>query len=143
VSLSDLPALNATLNAISALLLIVGRVAIAGGRQDFHRRTMITALSVSAAFLTSYLIYHAQHGSTPFEGEGWSRSLYFSILISHTILAASLVPLVIVTVRRALRRDFEAHRRIARITWPVWFYVSVTGVLIYFMLYQWFAADSL
>lgn len=142
MGIQDLPALNASLNGLAAILLVVGRVAIRSGRRGLHQKLMVSTLVVSAAFLTSYLIYHYQHGSTPFAGEGWSRPLYFTILISHTILAASLVPLVFVTVRHAVRSDFERHPRWARITWPIWVYVSVTGVIIYFMLYQWFAAPT-
>lgn len=142
MSISDLPALNASLNGVAAALLIAGRWAIARGDRRLHRRLMVTALGVSAAFLISYLVYHAQHGSTPFAGSGWARPLYFTVLISHTILAAALVPLVIGTVRHAIRGDFERHPRWARITWPIWVYVSITGVLIYLMLYHWFAAPG-
>jgi uncharacterized membrane protein YozB (DUF420 family) len=138
VTFGQLPALNAALNATAAVLLLVGRIAIARGDQELHRRIMLSALGVSAAFLVSYLVYHFEHGTTRFPGRGGSRILYFTVLTTHTILAASLIPLVFVTVRRALRGHFEDHRRLARITWPIWFYVSVTGVLIYFMLYQWF-----
>lgn len=99
---------------------------------------MTAALGVSVIFLACYLTYHALHGSTRFLGEGWARPVYFTILISHTILAAVIVPLILITLRYAIRRDLEKHKRLARITFPLWFYVSVTGVLIYFFLYQWF-----
>jgi putative membrane protein len=97
---------------------------------------MIAALTTSALFLISYLTYHYAHGSTPFAGEGWIRPVYFTILISHTILAAAIVPLVLITLVRALRERFAAHRRIARWTLPIWLYVSVTGVVVYLLLYQ-------
>lgn len=132
----DLPALNAILNSTSAVLLAAGYAAIRRRAIPVHRAFMIAALGTSAAFLTSYLIYHAQVGSVRFQGQGWIRSLYFAILISHTILATAIVPLIAVTVTRALRGDFARHRRIARWTLPLWFYVSVTGVVIYLMLYR-------
>ncbi len=138
MNFESLPALNASLNAVAATLLLVGRWAIARGRESLHRGIMLSAIGVSTVFLGSYLFYHWHHGSTPFPGEGWSRPLYFGILIPHTILAAALVPLLILTVRHALRGDFVRHHRIARFTWPIWLYVSITGVLVYFMLYQWY-----
>jgi uncharacterized membrane protein YozB (DUF420 family) len=136
VTTHDLPALNAILNSTSALLLAAGYAAIRRRAIPVHRALMIAALGTSSAFLTSYLIYHAQVGSVRFQGQGWIRPVYFAILISHTILAVAIVPLIAITVTRALRREFARHRRIARWTLPLWFYVSVTGVVIYFMLYQ-------
>lgn len=138
MEIRDLPALNAALNATSAVLLLLAFAAIRRGDVHRHRALMLSAVGVSVVFLASYLTYHFQHGSTKFTATGWPRALYFSVLISHTVLAAALVPMVVVTLRRGLARRDEAHRRIARWTWPVWLYVSVTGVLIYFMLYQWF-----
>jgi uncharacterized membrane protein YozB (DUF420 family) len=134
------PALNATLNGSSAVLLLVGRWFIGRGRISIHRAFMIAALVTSSAFLVSYLYYHAHVGSVHFQGQGWSRPVYFSILISHTILAAVVVPMVIITLSRALRERFDRHRAIARWTFPVWMYVSVTGVIVYVMLYHLFAA---
>ncbi|HEY1270032.1 MAG TPA: DUF420 domain-containing protein [Candidatus Binatia bacterium] len=136
LALSDLPAVNATLNSASALLLAAGYFFIRRGNVAAHRRCMVAALVTSALFLTSYLIYHYNVGSVPFTGRGWIRVVYFSILITHTILAAVIVPLVLVTLMRALRGDFVRHRRIARWTLPLWFYVSVTGVIVYWMLYR-------
>ena len=134
--LTDLPAVNATLNSASALLLAAGYFFILRGNVAAHRRCMVAALTTSALFLTTYLIYHYNVGSVPFTGRGWIRVVYFSILITHTILAAVIVPLVLVTLSRALRADFVRHRRIARWTLPLWFYVSVTGVVVYWMLYR-------
>ena len=136
IALSDLPGVNAALNTASALLLAAGYLFIRNGRVAAHRRCMLTALLTSTLFLTSYLVYHANVGSVPFRGQGWIRAVYFTILISHTILAAAIVPLVLVTVTRALRRSFERHKRIARWTLPLWLYVSVTGVIVYWMLYR-------
>jgi uncharacterized membrane protein YozB (DUF420 family) len=133
------PALNATLNGSSAVLLLIGRWFIGRGRISIHRAFMMAAIVASSAFLVSYLYYHAHVGSVHFQGQGWSRPVYFSILISHTILAAVVVPMVIITLSRALRERFDRHRAIARWTFPVWMYVSVTGVIIYVMLYHLFA----
>jgi uncharacterized membrane protein YozB (DUF420 family) len=135
MTVTDLPALNASLNAIAATLLVVGRSLIRRGRVQAHRRTMITAFAVSCLFLVSYVVYHAQTGSRPFPGHGPVRIVYFAILISHVVLAAAIVPLTLVTLARGLRRDDMRHRAIARWTWPIWLYVSVTGVVIYVMLY--------
>jgi len=132
----DLPALNAMLNTTAAVLLIAGYRLIRLGRRDAHRAAMTAALVVSALFLTSYLIYHAQVGSVKFQKTGWIRPVYFTILISHTILAACVAPMALVTVWRAWRGRFEKHRRLARITLPLWLYVSVTGVVVYVMLYR-------
>jgi uncharacterized membrane protein YozB (DUF420 family) len=134
------PVINASLNGASTVLLLVGRWFIAQRRIAAHRGTMITAVITSALFLTSYLYYHAHVGSVRFQGTGWSRPIYFTVLISHVILAIVIVPLVIITLTRALRERFDRHRAIARWTFPLWLYVSVTGVLVYFMLYHWFAA---
>lgn len=133
---TDLPALNATLNAISFVLLTTGWLLIKSGRRQAHKRCMIAALVVSAAFLTSYVIYHLQVGSVPFQKTGWIRTVYFLVLIPHVILAVAIVPLILVTVSRALSDRFDKHKQIARWTLPLWLYVSVTGVIVYLMLYQ-------
>ena len=135
MSLADLPALNAVLNGTSAVLLAVGYVLIRQRRIAAHRTCMLLALVTSAAFLASYLTYHYHVGSVAYRGAGWTRPVYFTILITHTILAVAVVPLALVTVTRALRERFDRHVRIARLTLPIWFYVSVTGVVIYLMLY--------
>jgi putative membrane protein len=132
----DLPALNATLNAIAFVLLITGYYFIRTGQWRKHRACMISALVVSGLFLTSYVIYHSRVGSVPFRKTGWIRTVYFAVLIPHVILAALMVPPVIVTVSRALSANYDKHRRIARWTLPVWLYVSITGVIVYLMLYQ-------
>jgi uncharacterized membrane protein YozB (DUF420 family) len=142
MSTTDLPALNATLNAISAVLLLCGLWAIRGGRKELHRKFMIGALAASAIFLVTYLWYHALHGSTLFLREGPVRVVYFAILISHIILAAINLPLVVLTAYRAFIGDFERHKKIARVTWVMWMYVSVTGVLVYLMLYRWFPGKA-
>lgn len=134
------PILDAALNGTSAALLLTGRWFIARKNVAAHRAMMLSALVTSSLFLASYLYYHAHVGSVHFQGTGWSRPLYFTILISHTILAATVLPLVIITLSRALRRRFPQHRAIARWTFPIWLYVSITGVIVYFMLYRWFAA---
>jgi uncharacterized membrane protein YozB (DUF420 family) len=136
MSVTDLPALNATLNAIATVLLTAGWILIRQGRRDAHRRCMLSALGVSAAFLTSYLVYHFNVGSVPFRKQGPIRTAYLAILVTHIVLAAAIVPLVLVTVSRALAARFDRHRRIARWTLPLWLYVSVTGVVIYVMLYR-------
>lgn len=133
------PVINASLNGASTVLLLVGRWFISQRRIAAHRATMITAVVTSALFLTSYLYYHAHVGSVHFQGTGWSRPLYFTLLISHVLLAIVIVPMVLITLTRALRERFDRHRAIARWTFPLWLYVSVTGVLVYFMLYHWFA----
>ncbi|HYE88362.1 MAG TPA: DUF420 domain-containing protein [Vicinamibacterales bacterium] len=132
----DLPALNATLNLICTVLLVTGWVLIKQRKRELHRKCMLAALAVSGLFLTSYVIYHAQVGSVPFKGTGWIRTVYFSVLIPHVILAAAIVPPVIITVSRGLSAKYDKHRRIARWTLPLWLYVSVTGVIVYVMLYQ-------
>ena len=136
MTVTDLPALNAGLNATSAVLLATGYVLIRRGRRQAHKRVMLAALVSSALFLTSYLVYHAQVGSVRFRGQGPVRTLYFTILLTHTVLAVVIVPLVAMTLVPALRGRFDKHRRLARITLPLWAYVSVTGVVIYWMLYR-------
>jgi len=133
------PVLDASLNGTSAVLLLTGRSLIKRGNMVAHRSVMITALVSSSLFLASYLYYHWHVGSVHFQGQGWTRPVYFSILISHTILAAVIVPMIIITLSRALRERFDRHRAIARWTYPLWLYVSVTGVVIYVMLYKLFA----
>ena len=132
------PALNATLNGASAALLLTGRILIAKGRMAAHRACMIAAMTASAAFLCCYLFFHYEVGNIRFLGEGLARTVYFTILISHVILAIMIVPLAIITLSRGLKAHYPQHRAIARWTWPLWMYVSVTGVIVYFMLYQWF-----
>jgi uncharacterized membrane protein YozB (DUF420 family) len=134
--ISYLPHLNACLNGTSALLLFSGYRFIRAGNVTAHRACQLTAFTVSILFLASYLTYHYHHGTTRFQGTGLVRPIYFTILTSHTILAIVIVPLVMMTLYRALRQDFVRHRRIARITLPIWLYVSITGVIVYLMLYQ-------
>jgi uncharacterized membrane protein YozB (DUF420 family) len=136
VSVADLPALNASLNALATIFLLAGYVFVRQKRVAAHRLCMIAALATSVLFLTSYVIYHANVGSRPFTGTGPIRIVYFAILISHVLLAIVIVPMVLLTVSRALAGRFDPHRRIARITWPLWMYVSVTGVIVYLMLYR-------
>ena len=138
IELSDLPALNAILNGTSAILLMAGYVLIRRGERVLHKRCMLGALVASAAFLTSYVIYHANVGSRPFPGTGAVRGIYFAILITHVLLAATIPPLALVTASRGLRGRYDRHVRIARWTLPLWLYVSVTGVVIYLMLYQFY-----
>ncbi len=130
------PTVNATLNGTSAVLLVTGRTLIVRGNKAAHRGVMLAAMAVSTTFLASYLYYHYHVGSVHFRGTGWSRPLYFSILISHTILAVVIVPMILITLSRALRERFDRHRAIARWTYPLWLYVSVTGVIVYLMLYH-------
>jgi uncharacterized membrane protein YozB (DUF420 family) len=136
IDYTQLPALNATLNAISATFLTIGYMFIRQGNMRRHRACMIAALVCSALFLTSYLVYHAEVGSVPFKGQGTMRIIYFAILLTHIVLAALILPLALITVSRALTRRFDRHRTIARWTLPLWMYVSVTGVVIYLMVYQ-------
>ena len=133
-----LPTINALLNTTSAVLLTMGYIAIRRRQVQWHRACMIGAMVASALFLLCYLVYHAQVGATKFTGTGWVRPLYFAILISHTVLAAGIVPMALVTFFRALRNDFQRHRALARWTLPLWLYVSITGVVIYLMLYHLF-----
>jgi uncharacterized membrane protein YozB (DUF420 family) len=132
----DLPALNAALNSCSAILLVWGYTLIRRKRITAHRRVMITAFAVSVAFLISYLIYHAQVGSVRFQKTGWIRTVYLSILLTHTVLAATVPFLAGITLFRGWTGRYEKHRRIARWTLPIWLYVSVTGVVVYWMLYR-------
>ncbi|HZM17700.1 MAG TPA: DUF420 domain-containing protein [Candidatus Krumholzibacteria bacterium] len=136
MALEDLPALNAGLNTLSALFLLTGFLCIRRRRIAAHRACMLSALGTSTLFLISYLTYHFQVGTTRFTATGWIRPLYFTILATHTVLAVVIVPLVLLTLRRALRREFPRHARLARWTLPLWFYVSVTGVVIYVLLYR-------
>jgi uncharacterized membrane protein YozB (DUF420 family) len=136
VTLTLLPTVNAILNASAAVAMVAGFVAIRRGRVAVHRACMLTAVGLSSAFLISYVVYHAQVGSRPYGGTGWSRALYFAILLSHTVLAVAIAPLVVTTLYRALRARFARHVRIARWTLPLWLYVSVTGVVVYWMLYH-------
>lgn len=136
MTLSDLPALNASLNATAAVLLVIGFSLIRAGRIRQHRAVMIATCVVSTLFLTSYVIYHANVGSKPFQGRGSIRVVYFTILLTHVVLAAAVVPLAIVTLSRGLRGRFDRHRAVARWTFPIWLYVSVTGVIVYLMLYR-------
>ena len=131
-----LPTLNAILNATAATLLVIGYVLIRRGNRERHKQVMLTALGCSAAFLISYLYYHYQVGSVRFEGEGAVRTVYLSILLTHTVLAVAVPPLALITVFRGLRGRFDRHRKIARVTLPIWLYVSVTGVVVYWMLYR-------
>ena len=136
ITISDLPTVNATLNTISTVFLTIGFLMIRRRKIVAHRNCMIAAFVVSGLFLTSYLIYHYHAGSTPFEGSGWIRSVYFAVLIPHIILAATILPLALITLYFALRKRFTKHRRIARWTLPIWLYVSVTGIIVYWMLYH-------
>jgi uncharacterized membrane protein YozB (DUF420 family) len=136
VTVHDLPAVNATLNATSGVLLLIGYLLIRARRIEQHRAVMVAAFTTSMLFLVSYVIYHAQVGSVPFTRQGWVRPLYFAILITHVTLAAVVLPLAVVTLSRGLKRRYPQHRRLARWTFPIWMYVSVTGVLVYVLLYQ-------
>ncbi|MBW3660520.1 MAG: DUF420 domain-containing protein [Gemmatimonadetes bacterium] len=138
-----LPVVNACLNGIAAVLLVVGFAFVRRGKIPYHKACMGTAVGVSALFLVSYLFYHSQVGSIRFTAQGWPRPIYFTILITHTVLAVAVLPLVLVTLGRALRGRFDRHARIARWTLPVWLYVSVTGVLVYLLLYRWFPSAEL
>jgi uncharacterized membrane protein YozB (DUF420 family) len=129
-------AVNALLNGTSGILLVCGYAAIRQGKIQLHKRFMISAFTVSSIFLASYLLYHYRVGHVPFRGQGWIRPVYFVLLTSHTILAIVIVPLILVTLRRALLARFDKHRIIARWTLPLWFYVCVTGVIVYLMVYQ-------
>lgn len=136
MSVHDLPAVNATLNALSGVLLLVGFSRIRAGRRDQHRKWMLAAFAASSLFLISYVFYHAQVGSVRFTRQGFVRPLYFTILITHVTLAAVVLPMALVTLSRGLNGRFRQHRAIARWTFPIWLYVSVTGVLVYVLLYQ-------
>jgi uncharacterized membrane protein YozB (DUF420 family) len=136
VTVTDLPAVNATLNAIAAVLLAAGYVLIRSGRREMHRKVMLAAFATSTVFLASYLVYHAQVGSVRFTRQGIVRPIYFTILFTHVVLAAAVLPLALITLSRGLKGRFARHRAIARWTLPIWLYVSVTGVLVYVLLYQ-------
>jgi len=136
IEISDLPALNATLNGVSAIFLTAGYVFIRRGHRAMHKKCMLAALVSSTAFLTSYVIYHAYTGSRPFPGQGAIRIAYFSILVTHVVLAATILPLALTTTARGLRAQYSRHVKVARWTLPIWLYVSVTGVVIYLLLYR-------
>jgi uncharacterized membrane protein YozB (DUF420 family) len=136
MQISDLPAVNATLNALSALCLTLGYIFIRRRDRVNHQRAMLAALGTSAIFLVSYVVYHANVGSKPFPGQGAIRWIYLTILFTHIVLAAVILPMALVTAARGLRGQFNRHVRLARWTLPLWMYVSVTGVVIYMMLYQ-------
>jgi uncharacterized membrane protein YozB (DUF420 family) len=136
MSVSDLPALNAALNGVATVFLVAGYAFIRARKLAAHRASMLAAVAASALFLASYVVYHANAGSKPFQGTGPVRAAYFAILITHIVLAAAIVPMVLMTLARALRQRFDRHAAIARRTFPLWLYVSVTGVVIYVMLYR-------
>ncbi len=141
MTIHDLPAVNATLNGLSAVFLALGFFFIKRGRKIAHRNCMISAFCVSVVFLACYLTYHTwlgvvlHQGPTRFEKPTWFRPIYLAILLTHTVLAAAMVPMILITLNRALKERFDRHKKIARWTWPLWMYVSVTGVLIYWLLY--------
>ena len=136
MQIQDLPALNAALNGLASVFLVTAYLLIRRGRRELHKRFMLAALATSALFLASYVTYHANAGSVPFPGRGAIRVVYFAILIPHVLLAATILPLALITTARGLTQQYDRHVRIARWTLPVWLYVSVTGVVIYLMLYQ-------
>lgn len=136
MSFSDLPAVNATLNGLSAACLTAGYIFIRRKNQTAHRNCMVTAVILSVLFLACYLTYHFKAGRTVFKDPEWFRPIYLTLLLTHTVLAVTIVPMIIITLSRALRERFDAHKKIARWTWPLWMYVSVTGVIIYLLLYQ-------
>jgi putative membrane protein len=136
ISVAELPAVNAALNSLSATFLLGGYLFIKSRNIRAHKACMLSAFGSSILFLVSYLVYHYQVGSVPFKGQGNIRLVYFTILLTHTILATTVVPLALVTLSRAFGERFDAHRRIARWTFPIWLYVSVTGVIVYWMLYR-------
>lgn len=136
MEIADLPALNAMLNGTAAVFLTTGYVLIRRGQWEMHKRCMLAALVTSALFLISYVVYHLNVGSRPFPGRGLVRVIYFTILITHVVLAVTIVPLALITAARGLAKRYDRHVRIARWTLPLWLYVSVTGVVIYLMLYQ-------
>lgn len=140
MTIQDLPTLNASLNSLAGILLLSGYIAIKKDKRDLHRNLMISALIVSAAFLTSYLIYHFHVPSKKFPDLGWIKTVYFLILFPHIILAVVMVPMILKTFWHAYKQDWEKHKKIAKITFPIWMYVSITGVIVYFMLYVWFPA---
>ncbi len=135
---ANLPALNASLNFLATCCLVSGYIAIKMKKEDLHKKLMVGALILSSIFLSGYLVYHYNHGSTRFPDLGWIKTLYLVILIPHIILAAVMVPMILMTFKYAFADEREKHRKWARITLPIWLYVSVTGVIIYFMIYHWF-----
>jgi uncharacterized membrane protein YozB (DUF420 family) len=135
-------ALNASLNGVSAILLAGGYAAIRSGKIAVHKAFMISAFAASSVFLGSYLLYHYRVGHVAFQGQGWIRPVYFTLLLTHTVLAVVIVPMILVTLRRAWLKRFDRHRIIARWTLPLWFYVSVTGVIVYLMVYQIYSAAN-
>lgn len=139
MTVQDLPSVNATLNTIAGTLLLFGYIAIKQGKRELHKKLMVSALGVSAAFLACYLVYHYHVPSKKFPDLGWIKTVYFLILFPHIILAAVMVPMILKTFWHAYREEWEKHKKIAKITFPIWMYVSVTGVIVYFMLYHWFA----
>ncbi len=136
MQISDLPGVNASLNALAGVLLVAGFAFSRGGRREAHKRCMLAAFGCSVLFLVSYLYYHSQVGSVRFQGEGWVRTFYLSLLLTHTVLAAAVPFLALITLVQGLRERFDRHVRIARWTLPIWLYVSVTGVVVYWMLYR-------
>ncbi len=135
MTVRDLPTINASLNALCTLLLLYGYSLIRQGKREQHKRVMLSAFATSIIFLICYLVYHYEVGSVPYKGQGIMRTVYFTILISHVILAATVPVLAIMTLWRAFQERFDKHRRIAKITFPIWLYVSITGVIVYLMLY--------
>jgi putative membrane protein len=136
MSLSDLPAINACLNGLSAIFLTAGYLFIKRKNQVAHRNCMVSAFVTSTIFLVCYLVYHFNAGRTVFREPAWFRPIYLTVLLTHTLLAVAILPMVLVTLHRAIKQRFELHKKIARWTWPIWMYVSVTGVVIYLLLYQ-------
>ena len=133
--LSFMPAVNATLNATAAALLVLGFAAIRSGRRELHKRLMVSAFAASAVFLVGYVIYHYAHGDTAYTGEGLIRTVYFAVLITHVLLSIVMLPMILTTFYLASKARFATHKKLARWTLPIWLYVSVTGVVIYFMLH--------
>jgi putative membrane protein len=138
MQVQDLPTLNASLNAVAATLLLSGYIAIKNKKTELHKKLMVATFIVSSLFLTSYLIYHYYVGSVKFPDLGWIKTVYLLILIPHIILSAVMVPMILKTFWHAYRQEWEKHKKIARLTFPIWMYVSITGVIIYLMLYHWF-----
>ncbi len=136
MNVTDLPTVNSVLNAVSATLLLAGRIYIKRNRADLHKKIMLTAVVTSALFLISYLVYHSQVGSIPYERHDWTRPVYFAILIPHVILAAVMVPFILAAVWLALKGNFIIHKKIVRFVWPVWMFVSLSGIAVYLMLYH-------
>jgi putative membrane protein len=140
MTINDLPHVNASLNALATVFLTLGYIFIKRGQRDAHRNCMIAAFTTSTVFLACYLTYHLSVKPNPFQGQGIVRPIYFFILITHIILAVVIVPMILMTLYRAWKQRWEAHKKISRVTWPLWMYVSITGVIVYMMLYQWFPA---